>query len=132
MTAYACGLRGCMRAAIAAITLGMCTHTGAQPKMSAPRTMHDGATQHIDSVLDDPQVARHLGDWGLTGADVRAHVAELPVAERARLAWLLSRRWRTGHEQSAAQLQAQFLATVLLLREATARADDRAGAAARR
>jgi len=130
MNALSC--RACMRGAVVALALAWCVAASAQPKTSAPRTQYDGATPHIDAVIHDPQVARHIAAWGLSGDDVRAQVAALSLADRARLALLLQRRWRAGHADAQAALQARYLVTFSLLRQSTSLAGSISGGAARR
>jgi hypothetical protein len=108
-----------IHAAVAAFALAVWGTPGAQPKTSAPRTQHDGATPLIIAVIEHPAVARHLLEWGMSGVEVRAQVATLSLPDRARLAYLLNRRWRTGHGQPVAALQARYLVTFSLLRQST-------------
>lgn len=79
----------------------------------------DGAMPHIKAVLHDPAVSRRIAAWGLTIADVQHDVDALSLADRARLAYLLRRRWRSNETHSQADLQAQFLVTLSLMREST-------------
>lgn len=111
--------RAYIHAAVAAFALVVWGTPGAQLKTSAPRTQHDGATPHIIAVIEHPEVARHLLEWGMSGAEVRAEVATLSMRDRARLAYLLNRRWRTGPGQPVAALQARYLVTFSLLRRST-------------
>lgn len=132
MMAFSRRTRAYIRRAVTAFMLASCASAVAQPKMSAPRTQYDGATPLIVAVIEDPEVARHLAAWGLSEAEVRAQVASLSVPDRAHLAYLLNRRWRTSHGQAAAALQARYLVTFSLLRQATARAGNVTSGAAQR
>jgi hypothetical protein len=124
--------RAYIHATVAAFALVAWGTPGAQPKTSAPRTQHDGATPHIIAVIEHPAVARHLLEWGMSGAEVRAQVATLSLPDRARLAYLLNRRWRTDHGPPVAALQARYLVTFSLLRQSTSLAGSLTdGAAAR-
>lgn len=132
MMAFSRRTRVYIRGAVAAFALASCATVVAQPKTSAPRTQYDGATPLIVAVIEDPEVARHLVAWGLSGAEVQAQVASLSVPDRAHLAYLLNRRWRTSHGQPAAALQARYLVTFSLLRQSTSRAGNVASGAAQR
>lgn len=79
----------------------------------------DGARPHIDAVLHNPEVMRRITAWGLTVADVQHDVDALSPRERARLAYVLTRQWRTNQSHSQTDLQAQFLVTLSLMREST-------------
>lgn len=67
--------RAYIHAAVAAFALAVWGTPGAQPKTSAPRTQHDGATPHIIAVTEHPEVARHLREWGMRGAEVRGNLS---------------------------------------------------------
>lgn len=124
--------RTCIRGALAVLALAWCGTASAQPKTSAPRTQYDGATPLIDAVIHEPDVARHIAAWGLSGDDVQSQVAALSVADRARLAYLLTRRWRTSQAHAQAELQARYLVTFSLLRQSTSLDGNTAGGAAQR
>ena len=79
----------------------------------------DGITPHINAVLHDPEVVRRITAWGLTTADIQHDVDALSPKDRARLAYVLTRQWRTNETHSQADLQAQFLVTLSLMREST-------------
>ena len=74
---------------------------------------------HIEAVLTDPEVAGAITAWGLSTADVRHDIDALTPLERVRLAYVLTRRWHGTGTQREADLQAQFLVTMSLMREST-------------
>jgi hypothetical protein len=79
----------------------------------------DPASPHIEAVLTDPQVVGAIRAWGLSLADVRHDVAAMSPADRLRLAYVLTRRWPSDDTYGQAELQAQFLVTMSLMREST-------------
>lgn len=107
---------GCLGGALAAAAW----ITGAADAQPRSYGVHrDGSAAHIDAVLHDPEVVRHIRAWGLTVVDVRHDIDAMPPAERAQLALQLHRRWRATGSQSVQALQAQFLVTMSLMREST-------------
>jgi len=80
---------------------------------------NDAVMPHIEAVLTDPAVVRAVSAWGLTTADVRLDVHALTPLERVRLAYVLTRRWHATGTQDEAELQAQFLVMMSLMREST-------------
>lgn len=132
MTFRRCPPGTCMRGLLVAfIILGAAAVTPGAAQ--APRGNHtlDGMTPHINAVLYDPEVVRRITAWGLTPADVQHDVDALSPKDRARLAYVLTRRWRTNETHSQADLQAQFLVTLSLMRESTVFASVIAGGASR-
>jgi len=93
--------------------------SGADPVQGVAARPADAVMPHIDAVLDDPAVKRGIAAWGLSLADVRHDVNALTHLERVRLAYVLTRRWRGTGDQAQADLQAQFLVTLSLMREST-------------
>lgn len=90
---------------------GAQTHTRSSPP--------DGITPHINAVLYNPEVVRHIRAWGLTMVDVQHDVDAMRPEQRAELAYLLNRPWHGTDSQSPAALQAQFLVMMSLMREST-------------
>ena len=91
----------------------------AQSERIAASASGDAVMPHIEAVLTDPDVAGAIAAWGLSTADVRHDIAALSPLERVRLAYVLTRRWRGTGTQGEADLQAQFLVTMSLMREST-------------
>jgi hypothetical protein len=75
------------------------------------------ATADIEAVLQDPKVIQRVSAWGVSMQDIRHDISTMSVAQRAQLAAVLSRRWRSTQSHSAADLQAQFLVMMSLMRE---------------
>jgi hypothetical protein len=75
------------------------------------------ATAKIEAVLQDPQIIQRVSAWGVSMQDIRHDISTMSVAQRAQLAAVLSRRWRGSQSHSAADLQAQFLVMMSLMRE---------------
>jgi hypothetical protein len=110
--------RLCATALLAALgAVGTCAADTA-PATTAPAP-GDPASPHIEAVLSDPEVVRAIRAWGLSLADVRHDVAALPPEDRLRLAYVLTRRWPSDDTYTQADLQAQFLVTMSLMREST-------------
>lgn len=103
----------------AAVILGVAAVTPAAAQSAREHPTPDGLTPHINAVLYHPEVVKRIAAWGLTPADVQYDVDALSAKDRARLAYVLTRHWRTNETHSQADLQAQFLVTLSLLREST-------------
>ena len=99
----------------ACIVAGAAAITPAAAQTSTPTP--DGVTPHINAVRYNPAGVQRIKDWGLTPADVQHDVDALPPAERARLAYLLTRRWPSDKGYHETDLQAQFLVMMSLMRE---------------
>jgi hypothetical protein len=102
---------------VLALASALATVPGTAAGERARTAVVDGAGIHIDAVLRDPEVARRINAWGLSVADVRHDVNSMTPHERLRLAKLLNDRWRTNKSYDRADLQAQFLVTMSLMRE---------------
>ena len=102
---------------VLALASALATVPGTTAGERARTAVVDGAGIHIDAVLRDPEVARRINAWGLSVADVRHDVNSMTPHERLRLAKLLNDRWRTNKSYDRADLQAQFLVTMSLMRE---------------
>lgn len=107
------------RSVAALMVIGAVSIGSADAQTPGRASALDGATPHIDAVLRNPEVIRGVRAWGLTIADVQHDVDALTPRERARLAYVLTRQWRTNESHSKATLQAQFLVTMSLMREST-------------
>ena len=88
-------------------------------QMHSPSASPDGISPHINAVLYNPEVQRHIRAWGLSVADVQHDVDAMPPKQRAQLAFQLTRPWRGTDSQSPEALQAQFLVMLSLMREST-------------
>ena len=120
MTFRRCPPGTCMRGLLVAfIILGAVAVIPTAAQAPRENLALDGITPHINAVLYDPEVVRRITAWGLTTADVQHDVDALSPEDRARLAYVLTRRWRTNESHSQADLQAQFLVTLSLMREST-------------
>ena len=111
--------RACNRKAAAWLLAIAATAGSAAAQQSGPAPAADGIMPHIEAVLGDPEVARGIRAWGLSVADVRHDVDAMSPRDRARLAYVLTRRWRADETHSEADLQARFLVTMSLMREST-------------
>jgi len=66
-----------------------------------------------------PGVVSGIARWGLSVTDVRHDVDAMTPAQRVRLARMLTREWKPNATHSVAELQAQYLVTMSLMREST-------------
>jgi hypothetical protein len=107
------------RFAVALVAVGASLIPSAGAQLSEPSYLSDDITPRIDAVLDSTEVQRHIRAWGLTIADVQHDLDAMSSEDRARLAELLTRRWRGTGSHSAAALKAQFLVMTSLMREST-------------
>ena len=120
MTFRRCHPGTCMRRVLTAfLILGAAALTSAAAQAPAEVRSPDGVTPHINAVLYHPEVVKRINAWGLTVADIQHDVDTLSPQQRARLAYVLTRRWRTNETHSQADLQAQYLVTLSLMREST-------------
>ena len=120
MTFRCCPHGTCMRGLLVAfMILGAAAVIPTAAQAPRANLTLDGMTPHINAVLYDPEVIRRINAWGLTTADVQHDVDALSPKDRARLAYVLTRQWRTNETHSEADLQAQFLVTLSLMREST-------------
>lgn len=107
-----------MRGVTAAfIVAGAALAGPAAAQTHAPPPVVDGISPHIDAVLYDPAVSSHIRSWGLSVADVQHDIDTMSRSDRARLAYLLTRRWPADDSHDAAGMQAQFLVMMSLMRE---------------
>lgn len=108
---------GYLSAALIVAAAGFMAPAGAQTHKRTSTL--DGITPHINAVLHDPEVVRHIRSWGLTIVDVQHDVDAMSPQQRAELAVLLNRRWQGTDSQPPEALQAQFLVMMSLMREST-------------